>query len=165
MFKYCVYTDGFFENLAAAANVGSFIVCDTNALSYMASSLRRHKSVKVCSIINSDKVCKLARYLGCTKSCIQLDVWVKILSYVRYKNLMFVIATSPTSLLRLLELVRARVLKPNSIIACPVGFVNSSVSKRMLWLSNLNESFLVIRGKLGGVAFGAAVLNSLARAC
>ncbi len=45
---------------------------------------------------------------------------------------MFVIATSPTGLLRLLELMRARVVDPSVIIACPVGAVNCNVSKRKL---------------------------------
>ncbi|ATY93504.1 Precorrin-8X methylmutase [Candidatus Hodgkinia cicadicola] len=161
MFKYCVYADGFFERLATILNKHSMIISDTNALDYMLSSLKKRKSVKVCSIVNSSKVAKLATCLNCTKSCVQLDVWAKMLSHIKRKNLIFAIATSPTSLLRLSELMRARIIKPSIIVACPVGFVNCNASKRLLWLNNFCETFLILRSRLGGVAFGAAIINSL----
>ncbi|AUG33827.1 Precorrin-8X methylmutase [Candidatus Hodgkinia cicadicola] len=160
VFKYCVYSDGFLRHLLKILSEDSMIVSDTNALGCMLSPLLSAVRVRVCSITDSDKVAKLARRLRCTKSCIQLDVWVSLLSRVKYKNLVFAIATSPTSLLRLLELVRALAISPSAIIACCVGVTNCNVSKRKLWLSAFNVPFLLIRGKAGGVAFGAAVLNS-----
>lgn len=74
VFKYCVYSDGFLSHLPKALSEHSVIVSDTNALSCMLSPLLRAVRVRVCSIINSSKVAKLARRLRCTKSCAQLDV-------------------------------------------------------------------------------------------
>lgn len=162
-FKYCVYSDGFLNHLLKILSEGSVIVSDTNALSCMLSSLLSAVRVRVCSVTHSSKVAKLAQRLRCTKSCAQVDVWASLLSRVKHKNLVFAIATSPTSLLRLLELMRALTLSPSAIIACCVGAVNCGVSKRKLWLSALNVPFLLIRGKVGGVAFGAAVLNLFKR--
>lgn len=160
VFKYCVYSDGFLKCLLKILSEDSVIVSDTNALSCMLSPLLSAVRVRVYSIADSSKVVKLARRLRCTKSCVQLDVWVSLLSRVKHKNLVFAIATSPTSLLRLLELMRALTISPSAIIACCVGVVNCDVSKRKLWLSAFNVPFLLIRGKIGGAAFGAAVFNS-----
>ncbi|XXM93370.1 MAG: precorrin-8X methylmutase [Candidatus Hodgkinia cicadicola] len=160
-FKYCVYTDGFFKRLLAAISKNSLVIADTNALSCMLSSLAASIHVKVCSIISSSRVTNLARHLQCTRSCVQLDAWASLLPYIKRRNLVFVIATSPTSLLRLLELTNAHAIDPSAVIACPVGLINCNVSKRKLCLSKLNAPFLTIRGKIGGVAFGATILNSL----
>ncbi|XXN13868.1 MAG: precorrin-8X methylmutase [Candidatus Hodgkinia cicadicola] len=123
--------------------------------------VRKSYPIKVCSIVNSNKVAKLASKLKCTKSCIQLDVWSRVLLRIKRKKVAFVISTSPTSLLRLLELAGAALISPDVVIACPVGLVNCEISKRKLWLNQLGLPFLLIRGKMGGVAFGAAALNSL----
>ncbi|XXM90189.1 precorrin-8X methylmutase [Candidatus Hodgkinia cicadicola] len=158
LFRYCVYVDGFFEKLSAILNENSVVFTDTSALKHM---LVAKGTIKVYSIVGLNKIDRLARDLQCTKSCVQFDVLSILLTRIVHKKAVFVIATSPTSLLRLVELMRACVIAPSAIIACPVGLVNCDVSKRKLWFGRFKVPFLIVRGRMGGVAFGAAVLNSV----
>ncbi|XXM93553.1 precorrin-8X methylmutase [Candidatus Hodgkinia cicadicola] len=161
VFKYCVYTDGVFGELKRALVEGCLVATDTSALSCLLACSGLSPRVGVCCIAKSYKACGLAHRLCCTKSCVQIDLWANVMVRSLCKSLVVVIATCPTSLLRLLELAKARVIMPKAVVACPVGAVSASVSKQMLAFSRLGIPFLAIRSKLGGIAFGAAVLNAL----
>lgn len=72
----------------------------------------------------------------------------------------FVIGNAPTALFRLVEHARAGRANPGLIVGLPVGFVNAAESKQVLAESDL--SFITARGRKGGSAVAASVINALA---
>jgi precorrin-8X/cobalt-precorrin-8 methylmutase len=73
----------------------------------------------------------------------------------------YVIGNAPTALIRLLELVEAGRARPALIVGMPVGFVNAAESKEWLIAQDI-VPFITIRGRKGGSALAACVINQLA---
>jgi precorrin-8X/cobalt-precorrin-8 methylmutase len=71
----------------------------------------------------------------------------------------FLIGNAPTALFELLELVRSGVARPSLVVGVPVGFVGAAESKEALLASDL--PFITCRGRKGGSAIAAAILNAL----
>ncbi|WP_432821554.1 precorrin-8X methylmutase [Trichloromonas sp.] len=71
----------------------------------------------------------------------------------------FLIGNAPTALFELLELVRTGRLEPALVVGVPVGFVGAEESKEALLASGL--PFITCRGRKGGSAIAAAILNAL----
>ena len=76
----------------------------------------------------------------------------------------FVIGNAPTALFELLRLVREEGVRPDLVIALPVGFVGAAESKERLVLEGgeLDIPFITNRGRKGGSNVAAAVVNALA---
>ena len=72
---------------------------------------------------------------------------------------LIVVGSAPMALNRLLQLHRASPLREVSLIAAPTGFANAVELKEHLWESGL--PCVVVRGRRGGVASAAAVVNAL----
>ena len=72
-----------------------------------------------------------------------------------------VIGNAPTALLRLLEIIKTGQCKPALIVGMPVGFVNAAESKEML-VEQKDVPFITIKGRKGGSALAACVVNQLA---
>jgi precorrin-8X/cobalt-precorrin-8 methylmutase len=79
------------------------------------------------------------------------------------ENGIFVIGNAPTALFELLRLVREETIRPDLVIALPVGFVGAAESKERLILegSELGIDFIANRGRKGGSNVAAAVVNAL----
>ena len=73
----------------------------------------------------------------------------------------YVIGNAPTALIRLLELVAEGKARPALIVGMPVGFVNAAESKELL-IAQQTIPFVTIRGRKGGSALAACVINQLA---
>lgn len=71
----------------------------------------------------------------------------------------FLIGNAPTALFELLDLVRAGQADPALVVGVPVGFVGAAESKEALLASGL--PFITCRGRKGGSAIAAAILNAL----
>ncbi len=71
----------------------------------------------------------------------------------------FLIGNAPTALFELLELVRTGQLEPALVVGVPVGFVGAEESKEALLASGL--PYITCRGRKGGSAIAAAILNAL----
>jgi precorrin-8X/cobalt-precorrin-8 methylmutase len=65
-------------------------------------------------------------------------------------------------LFHLLELLDQNWPKPTAIIGFPVGFVGAAESKAELAANPRGVPFLTLRGRRGGSAMAAAVVNALA---
>ncbi len=158
VFKYCVFTDGVFEMLSKAFASDCIVITDTHALHNMIRTTCKNRCVKVFCIAGLWKASPIA---GCAKSCIQIDVWISLLTVLAYKQIILVIGTAPTTALRGLESVVNNSGKVPILITCPVGIVNASAVKTCLRLNRLRLSYCMLRGKLGGLAFAAAVINGV----
>ena len=75
-------------------------------------------------------------------------------------GLIFAIGNAPTALARLYELIHEGKLKPELIIAAPVGFVNVVQSKELI-LTLKDIPYIVARGRKGGSNIAACICNSL----
>lgn len=71
----------------------------------------------------------------------------------------FLIGNAPTALFELLDMVRAGQADPALVVGVPVGFVGAEESKEALLASGL--PFITCRGRKGGSAIAAAILNAL----
>ncbi|MDR1753427.1 MAG: precorrin-8X methylmutase [Eubacterium sp.] len=76
------------------------------------------------------------------------------------KPCIFVIGNAPTALIRLYEHIKGGLIKPELIIAVPVGFVNVVEAKDHI-LSLDSVPHIVNCGRKGGSNVAAAVFNSL----
>ena len=75
----------------------------------------------------------------------------------------FVIGNAPTALFELLRLIREDGVRPDLIVALPVGFVGAAESKaELLTIATAYKiPFITNRGRKGGSNVAAAVLNAL----
>jgi precorrin-8X/cobalt-precorrin-8 methylmutase len=73
--------------------------------------------------------------------------------------LIFAIGNAPTALIRLHELIEERRARPEMVIGVPVGFVNVVQSKEMIMRAGV--PYIVARGRKGGSAVAAAIVNAL----
>ncbi len=71
----------------------------------------------------------------------------------------YLIGNAPTALFELLRLADAGEVRPSLVVGVPVGFVGAVESKEALFASSL--PYIVCRGRKGGSAIAAAVLNAL----
>jgi len=78
-------------------------------------------------------------------------------------NRIFVIGNAPTALFELLRLVKEERLRPDLVVALPVGFVGAEESKEALLREAPagNIPFITNRGRKGGSNVAAAVVNAL----
>jgi len=73
----------------------------------------------------------------------------------------YVVGNAPTALLRLLHWIEKGKCQPALIVGIPVGFVNAAESKQLL--SEQKEiPYITVRGRKGGSALAASVVNQLA---
>jgi precorrin-8X/cobalt-precorrin-8 methylmutase len=75
----------------------------------------------------------------------------------------FVIGNAPTALFELLRLIREEGVRPDLIVALPVGFVGAAESKAELLATAAEYQlpFITNRGRKGGSNVAAAVVNAL----
>ncbi|MEJ2699509.1 MAG: precorrin-8X methylmutase [Desulfuromonadales bacterium] len=71
----------------------------------------------------------------------------------------YLIGNAPTALFRLLHLADQGLANPSLVVGVPVGFVGAEESKEALLASKF--PFITCRGRKGGSAIAAAVLNAL----
>lgn len=79
----------------------------------------------------------------------------------RLDGTIYVVGNAPTALLWLLEWVGKGKCKPALIVGIPVGFVNAAESKDLL-IEQTGIPYITIKGRKGGSALAACVVNQLA---
>lgn len=73
----------------------------------------------------------------------------------------YAVGNAPTALLRLLKCIEEGKCKPAMVVGMPVGFVNAAESKELL-MDQTQVPFITIKGRKGGSALAACVVNQLA---
>jgi len=138
----------------AALQAGAPVYCDTNMVraGVNKSRLATFGSELVCAVADPD-VAETARAEGVTRSIVALRRGVEQGCRI------FLIGNAPTALFELLDLCRAGKVQPALVVGVPVGFVGAAESKEVLLASDLPQ--IVCRGRKGGSAIAAAILNAL----
>lgn len=139
-----------------AIRTGKSIITDTQ----MARMGIRQKEIEtyggtVTCFMNDPLVVKRAVEKGVTRAKVAMDVAAD-----SFKEGIYVVGNAPTALLRLIELIDAEIINPDLIVGLPVGFVNAAESKALL-LKRTQVSFITNKGRKGGSALAAGVINAL----
>jgi precorrin-8X/cobalt-precorrin-8 methylmutase len=74
-----------------------------------------------------------------------------------------VIGNAPTALFELCDLITSRGIRPEAVIAVPVGFVGAAESKEQVLGLDVSVSMIVSRGVKGGSTVAAAIVNALVK--
>jgi len=152
----CMFHDQAIDSGLAALQSGRVIVTDTRMAQMGLSPWRLDKlGVVARCLVDDPATAAIAKARGVTRSLAAVDLAVE-------QNLgqIFVIGNAPTALLRLLEHCDAGRVKPSLVVGLPVGFVNAAEAKDALGQRDL--PFITARGRKGGSAVAASVINALA---
>lgn len=136
---------------------GAPILCDASmvATGIIRSRLPRANDV-VCHL-GAPGLAELAAELGTTKTAAAVELWKP-----RLAGSVVVIGNAPTSLFRLLEVVRDTGVRPAAVVGIPVGFVGAAESKAALANNPYGLEYLTVLGRRGGSAISVAAVNAIA---
>ncbi len=156
-FSFAATTDFSFAAVSRGIDAlrgGAKILCDTNMVLSGINKARLAElgSTAVCHVADSD-VATAAKEQGITRSILALRKGVAEGCTV------FLIGNAPTALFELLRLAEAAEVDPALVVGVPVGFVGAAESKEALYNSELPS--ICCRGRKGGSAIAAAILNAL----
>ncbi len=151
-----VFTEGVVEHAIDALRNGACIVTDTQMGK---AGINKKKLAKyggeVFCFMSDEDVAKLAKEQGTTRATASMDKAAGL-----NKKLIFAIGNAPTALVRLYELIQEGRLKPELIIAVPVGFVNVVQSKELI-MALKDIPSITARGRKGGSNIAACICNAL----
>ena len=146
----------FAHNAKSALKKNAAILCDANMVAHGVTRARLPANNPVICTLKDEETAKIAKKIGNTRSAAALDLWGS-----RLEGAVVAIGNAPTALFRLLELLETGAPKPAAIIGMPVGFVGAAESKEAL--AEYGEiPFIIVKGRKGGSAMAAAVVNALA---
>ncbi|PWJ52171.1 precorrin-8X methylmutase [Faecalicatena contorta] len=151
-----VFTENAVERALNALKNGASIVTDTQMgkAGISKKTLAQYGGEVYCFMSDED-VAQTAKEQGTTRAAASMDKAAAL-----DKNLIFAVGNAPTALVRLYELVQEGKLKPELIIAVPVGFVNVVQSKELIL--DLEEiPSIVAKGRKGGSNIAACICNAL----
>lgn len=154
--KNLVFTEGVVEHVIDALRNGACIVTDTQMGK---AGINKKKLAKyggeVFCFMSDEDVAKIAKEQGTTRATASMDKAAGL-----NKKLIFAIGNAPTALVRLYELIQEGRLKPELIIAVPVGFVNVVQSKELI-MALKDIPSITARGRKGGSNIAACICNAL----
>lgn len=140
----------------AALASGCTIVTDTE-MARMGIPNRRMEPLgcTVRCLMNDPRVAEAAKERGTTRAFAAVDV-----ALAEMKPAVWVVGNAPTALIRLVDRIREGAEPPALVVGMPVGFVNAAESKDYLMDSGV--PCISVRGRKGGSALAACVVNALA---
>lgn len=138
-----------------AIKKGVTIVTDTNMAKagINKKTLESFGGTVQCFIADED-VAKDAQENGTTRAVASMKKAMSIEG-----PMIFAIGNAPTALVKIYELIKEDKLKPELIVAAPVGFVNVVESKELIL--DTDENYIVARGRKGGSNVAAAIINAM----
>lgn len=153
------FSQGAMDAGLKAISGGCTVVTDTNmALSGINKPGLAKGGSKALCFMGDTELGSKALELGCTRASLCMDKAVEIDG-----PLIIAVGNAPTALLRLNELIEEGKIKPELIIAVPVGFVNVVESKELIVAGQI--PCIVARGRKGGSNVAAAIVNALSYLC
>lgn len=148
------FAPGVIDEAVAALRRGGPILCDTHMVAAGVNKprLQAFGCELRCHVADAE-VAAQARAEGITRSILATRMGVAEGCGI------FLIGNAPTALFELLRLAAAGLVQPSLVVGVPVGFVGAEESKEALLASNL--PFITCRGRKGGSAIAATILNAL----
>jgi len=151
-----VFSDGVVERVLEALRQGAAIVTDTEMgrAGINKKRLADYGGEVYCFMADED-VALAAEKNGTTRAAASMDKAAAL-----DKKVIFAVGNAPTALVRIYELVREGALKPEAVIAVPVGFVNVVRAKELI-LELKEMPSIVAKGRKGGSNIAACICNAL----
>lgn len=149
-------SSGFAGAALAALRAGKPILVDAEMLKHGIIARMLPARNEIICTLNDPCAREIGMARGITRSAAAVELWTPQLA-----GALAAIGNAPTALFHLLELLDAGGPKPSALIACPVGFVGAAESKAELAANSRGIPFVTIRGRRGGSAMAAAVVNAL----
>lgn len=132
------------------------IVTDTNmAYAGINKKAAEKYGVNIQCFMADEDVAKEAMERRETRATVSMERASKIKGPV-----IFAIGNAPTALIKLYEMIKEGIFKPELIIGVPVGFVNVVEAKELI-MSLENVEYIVAKGRKGGSNIAAAICNAL----
>ncbi len=157
--RFFEFSPDFVTAARAALSAGAPIFCDAEMVAHGVTRARLSAGNDVVCTLRDPRTPELAASHGNTRSAVALELWRDRLS-----GSLVAIGNAPTALFHLLDMIAAGAPRPAAIIGMPVGFVGAAESKDTLAANRLGIPYAIVRGRMGGSAMTAAVVNALARA-
>ena len=150
-----VFSPDAVERALGALSQGATLVTDTKMVA-AGISQRAAEALGggVRCFMGDPALAEAAGRLGVTRSALCMDQAASLPG-----PLILAIGNAPTALFRLCELVEEGRLRPELVIAVPVGFVNVVEAKQAVIASGVPH--IVTRGRKGGSTVAAAICNAL----
>ena len=139
----------------AALRQGCTIVTDTNmaCTGISQAALDKLGCRKVCFMADAD-VAAEAKAKGTTRAAACMDKACRLEGPV-----IIAVGNAPTALIRLHELMEQGKIRPELVIAVPVGFVNVVYAKELIMAGR--APYIAAKGRKGGSNIAAAICNAL----
>ena len=154
--KNLVYSEHAVEKALEAIRGGASIVTDTQmGRSGINKKRLEQYGGQVYCFMSDEDVAAAAKANGTTRAAASMDKAAAL-----GRDVIFAVGNAPTALVRLYELIKEGKIRPELIIAVPVGFVNVVQSKELI-LSLKETQSIVARGRKGGSNIAACICNAL----
>lgn len=149
------FSDAAVERGLAALRQGCTIVTDTNmaCTGISQAALDKLGCRKVCFMADAD-VATEAKAKGTTRAAACMDKACRLEGPV-----IIAVGNAPTALIRLHELMEQGKIRPELVIAVPVGFVNVVYAKELIMAGR--APYIAAKGRKGGSNIAAAICNAL----
>ena len=149
------FSDAAVERGLAALRQGCTIVTDTNmaCTGISQAALDKLGCRKVCFMADAD-VAAEAKAKGTTRAAACMDKACRLEGPV-----IIAVGNAPTALIRLHELMEQGKIRPELVIAVPVGFVNVVYAKELIMAGR--APYIAAKGRTGGSNIAAAICNAL----
>ncbi len=138
-----------------ALQKGACIVTDTQMVkSGINKKFVEYLGGEVYCFMSDEDVAEVAKKQNITRAVASMQKAAQL-----QKPTIFAIGNAPTALIKIYELVKQNKIKPELIIAVPVGFVNVVQAKELIL--SLSVPAIVAKGRKGGSNVAAAICNAL----
>ena len=154
--KNLVFSEGAVEKALQAIREGASIVTDTQMAKAGINKQRlgQYGGEVHCFMADED-VREAAGKNGTTRATASMEKAAGL-----NQKLIFAVGNATTALVSLYELIQSGKIRPELVIAVPVGFVNVVQSKELI-LSLADTPWIVAKGRKGGSNIAACICNAL----
>lgn len=152
-----VLSDDCSEAGLAAIRQGRPIVCDVEMVRNGIMRRLLPEDHPVLCAVSDGAAAETAKAIGTTRSAAAFELLAGELD-----GGIAVIGNAPTALFHLLDMIDRGIARPTLIVGIPVGFVGAVESKDALIDDPRGVPFVAVRGRRGGSAMAAAVVNAIA---
>lgn len=153
------WSDGVVAAARDALLAGAPILCDSTMVATGIIRSRLPRDNEVVCLLHDPEVAERATAKGITKTMAAVELWAE---RGLLEGSIVAIGNAPTSLFRLLEVVRDTGIRPAAVVGIPVGFVGAAESKQALADNDLGLEFLALLGRRGGSAITVSAINAIA---
>lgn len=151
-----VITPDFVTACEVALMAGGKILVDAEMVRHGIITQLFPERERIICTLNDPRTRDVASDIGNTRSAAAVELWRPHLA-----GSIAVIGNAPTALFHLLDMLDAGAPRPAAIVGLPVGFVGAAESKEQLIANPRGTPFVTLRGRQGGSAMAAAVINAL----